>query len=72
MNTKTNQRELRSTEYSPLERGNRTTIVIPNNKIDAILITQISDGDTVFIEIQVIHENMKFFTASMYFALKIK
>jgi hypothetical protein len=43
----------------------RAAIVIPNNAIDAILITQISDGDTVFIE--VIHENMKFFAASMYF-----
>jgi dihydroxyacetone kinase-like predicted kinase len=46
----------------------RAAIVIPNNKIDAILITQISDGGTVFIEI--IQENMKFFAASMYFDTK--
>ena len=46
----------------------RAAIVIPNNKIDAILITQISDGDTVLIEI--IHENMKFFAASMYFDIE--
>ena len=42
----------------------RAAIVIPNNKIDAILITQLSDEDTVFIEI--IHENSKFQAASMY------
>ena len=43
----------------------RAAIVIPNNKLDAILITQISDEDTVFIEI--IHDNLKFLAASMYF-----
>jgi len=43
----------------------RAAIVIPNNKLDAILITQISDEDTVVIEI--IHDNSKFLAASMYF-----
>ena len=43
----------------------RAAIVIPNNKLDAILITQISDEDTVFIEIS--HDNSKFLAASMYF-----
>jgi len=35
----------------------RTAIVIPNNKIDAKLITQLSNGDAVSLEI--IHEKNK-------------
>jgi len=46
----------------------RAAIVIPNNKIDAILTTQMSNEDTVFLEI--IHENLKFFAASMYFDIE--
>ena len=42
----------------------RAAIVIPNNKIDAMLITQISNEDIVVLGI--IHEKMKFFAVSMY------
>jgi hypothetical protein len=54
-------------DYRIFTAGNgkyRAAIVITNNKIDTRLITQISNGDTVFLEI--IHENLKFFAASMY------
>jgi hypothetical protein len=47
---------------------NRAAIIIRNNKIDAILITNFSDEDTVFLEI--IHGNQKCFAASMYFDLE--
>ena len=43
----------------------RAAIVIPNNKIDAILITNLSNEDTVILEIT--HGNLTFFAASMYF-----
>ena len=58
-------------KYRIFTAGNgkhRAAIVIPNNKIDAMLITQISNEDTVFVEI--IHENLKFFAASMYFDIE--
>jgi hypothetical protein len=42
----------------------RATIVITNKQIDAVLITQLSDRDTVILELEY---NTKFFTASMYF-----
>ena len=43
----------------------RAAIVIPNNNIDAMLITQISNEDTVLL--QIIHKKKtKFFGASMY------
>jgi hypothetical protein len=43
----------------------RAAMVIPNDKIDVILITNISNKDTVILEI--IHGNLTFFAASMYF-----
>jgi hypothetical protein len=46
----------------------RAAIIIANNKIDAILITNFSDEDTVFLEI--IHGNQKFFAATTYFDLE--
>jgi len=46
----------------------RAAIIIINNNIDAILITKLSDEDTVVVEIT--HEKWKFFAASMYFDLK--
>jgi hypothetical protein len=49
-------------------KGNRAAIVILNNNIDAMLITQISNEDTAFLEI--IHGNIKFFAASMYFNIE--
>jgi hypothetical protein len=46
----------------------RAAIVILNNKIDTILIEQISNEDTVFIEI--IHENLELYAASVYFDIQ--
>jgi len=46
---------------------NRAAIII-NNKLDAILIAKLPDEDTVFLEI--IHENLRFFAASMYFDIE--
>jgi hypothetical protein len=48
--------------------GNRAAIVISNNKIDAMLITQISNEDIVFLGIT--HENLTFFAASMNFDIE--
>jgi hypothetical protein len=42
----------------------RTAIVIPNNAIDALLITQMSDNEAVFLEIDNGHTN--FYGASIY------
>ena len=55
-------------KYRIFTAGNgkyRAAIIIINSKIDAILNAKLSDEDTVFLEI--IHENQKFFAASMYF-----
>jgi hypothetical protein len=41
----------------------RAAIIIPNYKINAMLITQISNEDTVLLEI--IHKKLKVFAASM-------
>jgi hypothetical protein len=60
MNTKPDQLELKK-KYGIFTAGHgkhRAAIVIPNNRIDAMLITQISNEDTVLLEI--IH------AASMY------
>ena len=46
----------------------RAAIIIINNNIDAILITKISDEDTVVVEIT--HDKWKFLAASMYFDLE--
>jgi len=43
-------------------------IIIKNSKIDAKLIAKISDEDTVLLEI--IHKNLKFSAASMYFDIE--
>jgi hypothetical protein len=54
-------------KYRTFTAGNgkhRAAVVIPNNKIDAMLITQKSDEDTVLLEI--IYENLKFYAVSMY------
>ena len=49
---------------------NRAAIVIPNNKIDAMLITQTSNDDTVVLEI--LHEKIKFFAVSCTSILRNK
>jgi hypothetical protein len=46
----------------------RTAIIIRNDNIDAILITKISDEDTVVLEI--IYNNLKFYAACMYFDIQ--
>ena len=51
--------------YTSLEDNNRTAIVITNQNIDAVLISQLSDPDTVPLELD--YNNTRFFTASMYF-----
>jgi hypothetical protein len=51
-------------KYSSLEDNNRAAIVITNKRIDAVLITELSNPDTVLLEQEY---NTKFFTASMYF-----
>jgi dihydroxyacetone kinase-like predicted kinase len=45
----------------------RAAIIIVNN-IDAMLITKISDEDTVVLEL--IYDNLKFYAASMYFDIQ--
>jgi len=42
----------------------RVAIVIPNNKRDAMLITQISNENAVYLVI--IHEKIKFFAVSIF------
>ena len=48
----------------------RAAICIPNNKTDAMLITQTSNEDTVVLEI--IHKKIKFFTVSMYIDIDLQ
>jgi hypothetical protein len=58
-------------KYRIFTAGNgkhRAAIIITNSKIDAILITKVSDENTVFLEIT--HEQMKYFAASMYFDIE--
>jgi hypothetical protein len=47
----------------------RAAIIITNSKIDAILIAKLLDEDIVFLEI--IHQNQKFYAASMYFDTEV-
>ena len=51
--------------YTSLEDNNRAAIVITNKDIDAVLITQLSDPDTVLIELK--YNNTRFFIVSTYF-----
>ena len=50
--------------YSYGEGNRRAAIIIANNSIGAILITQYSDKDIVLLEIQ--QENEKYYVASIY------
>ena len=50
--------------YSYGEGNRRAAIILANNSIGAILITQYSDKDTVLLEIQ--QENEKYYVASIY------
>jgi hypothetical protein len=49
---------------SPAEKS-RAAIIITNNKIDAVLIKQQSNPDSVLIELK--YNNTRFYAASMYF-----
>ena len=51
--------------YISLEDKSRAAILITNNKIDAVLITQLSNPDSVLLELR--YNNTRFFAASMYF-----
>jgi len=53
--------------YTSLEDKNRAAIVITNKKIDAVLITQLSNPDSVLLELE--YNNTRFFAASMYFEI---
>jgi mannose-1-phosphate guanylyltransferase len=55
--------------FSP-EDNNRAAIVITNKEIDAVLISQLSDYDTVILEIE--YKNTKVFIASAYFDITKK
>jgi hypothetical protein len=46
----------------------RAAIIITNSNIDAILISKLSDEDTIAVEI--INEDMSFLAASMYFDIE--
>jgi hypothetical protein len=50
--------------YSYGEGKRRAAIILANNNIGPILITQYSDNDTVLLEMQ--QENEKFYAASIY------
>ena len=47
------------------EERSRAAVIITNNRLDTVLITQLSDADTVAVEI--ISENSKIILASTYF-----
>jgi len=51
-------------KYSHREGKGKAAIILANNKIGALLITQYSDKDNVLLEIQ--QENEKFFAAIIY------
>jgi hypothetical protein len=58
--------------YRTYTHGNgksRAAIIIPNNTIDALLLMQYSDKDTVLLEIQ--KGNKKFYAASIYMRKQI-
>jgi hypothetical protein len=52
---------------SPVDKS-RAAIIIINNKIDAVLIKQLSNPDSVLIELK--YNNTRFFAASVYFDKK--
>lgn len=54
--------------YTAGTAKHRAAIIIRNCNIDAILITQISDEDSVVLEL--IHDSIKFYALSMYFDIQ--
>jgi len=70
MNTKTRPTGM-SKQYRIYTAGtgkHRAAVIITNSNIGAILISRLSDEDTVLLEI--IYEGMSFLAASMYFDIK--
>ena len=59
-----------SRSYISPASTSRAAILITNNKIDAILIKQLSNSDCVLIELK--YNNTKFYAASMYFDITEK
>jgi len=55
----------KNTNFYIWEGRNETAIVVTNNQVDTLLIKQISDENTVVLE--VIIDNVKTILASMYF-----
>jgi hypothetical protein len=51
--------------YISYEDKCRAVIITTNNKIDAVLTKQLSNSDSVLLEL--IHNNTRFFAESMYF-----
>jgi hypothetical protein len=57
--------ENKNTVYTAGTGKQKEAIIVINSRIEAILIAQLSDEDTVVLEI--VHRKEKFFAASMYF-----
>jgi hypothetical protein len=53
--------------YISQEDKSWAAILITNNKIDAVLVTQLSNPDSVILELR--YNNTRFFAASMYFTI---
>ena len=51
--------------YISHEEKSRAAIIITNKKIDAVLIKQLTNPDSVLLELR--HNNTRFYAASMYF-----
>ncbi len=49
----------------PTEKGNSAAIIVQNNTIDVLLITQLSDKDAVLLEIN--NGKLSFYASSVYF-----
>ena len=49
----------------PTEKGNSAAIIVQNNTIDVLLITQLSDKGAVLLEIN--NGKLSFYAASVYF-----
>ena len=48
----------------------RTAIIVNNNKLDAVLVSQLSDEDCIVLEVR--HQNNTLYCASMYFDISIE
>jgi len=60
----------KNTNFYIREGRNQTAIVVTNNQVDTLLIKQLSDKDTVVLE--VIIDNVKIILASMYYDFSLQ